>query len=285
MIKLLLFPSDYFDKNKIDPELETEFIAASNTGLFEIILFSYDDWFNKGVLKLNKKVWEKARAIYRGWMMTPEKYEKFYGELTKQNVELITTPESYAKMHVFPNIYEDIKVDTPIMQVYRLHEQIPLEQVFSCMERIMVKDYVKSVKGTDFPKFFTKEIGQDEFNQYMDLFYKYRGNLLTGGICIKEYIELKKYDGYSNEYRVFYINNEIASVSRNSGQPYYAEKPPSNLIEKYKGLPSRFYTVDYAELQSGEWKVLETGDGSVSGLSDYQDAEAFFRAIYLGLCK
>lgn len=280
-MNLLLFPSDYFDKNKVEPDLKAEYDAAINTGLFNVVLFSYDDWFNKGVLKLNKVVWEKVKAVYRGWMMTPKQYERFYCELYKQNIELVTTPDGYSRLHIFPEIYETIKEDTPVMLTYGLHEQIPLEKVFDVMDRFMVKDYVKSVKGNDFPRFFTRETSQADFDKAMELFYKYRGRLLTGGICIKEFIDLKQYDGHSNEYRVYYINNEIASISRNSGQPYYTEQPPKELLEKYKNLPSPFYTIDYAELVNGNWKILETGDGSVSGLSDFQDAEAFYRALYL----
>ena len=40
----------------------------------------------------------------------------------------------------------------------------------------------------------------------MKLFYNYRGNLYTGGICIKEYLLLRKYGDKTNEYRVFYVN-------------------------------------------------------------------------------
>ena len=45
-------------------------------------------------------------------------------------------------------------------------------------------------------------------------------------------------------------------------------------------LDSVFYTVDFAELSDGSWKVIETGDGGVSGLSDGQDAGAFYRSLY-----
>ena len=57
-------------------------------------------------------------------------------------------------------------------------------------------------------------------------------------------------------------------------------EPPKELIEKYQNLSSVFYTVDYAELEDGTWRVIEAGDGEVSGLSDGQDYEAFFRALY-----
>lgn len=82
---------------------------------------------------------------------------------------------------------------------------------------------------------------------------------------------------------MFYTNHEIISVSRNSGQGNYTNEPPKELIEKYRTIESIYYTVDFAELEDGSWKVLEAGDGSVSGLSDYQDAEVYFRVLYHSL--
>jgi hypothetical protein len=75
------------------------------------------------------------------------------------------------------------------------------------------------------------------------------------------------------------MNKNIVSVSKNSLQLDYVNNVPNELIEKYKNLPSPFYTVDYAELEDGTWKILEAGDGQVSGLSPNQDAESFFRTI------
>lgn len=63
----------------------------------------------------------------------------------------------------------------------------------------MINDFVKSVKGTDFPKFFDHTVTQEEFDKWMDVFYKYRGDLLTGGICVKEFLNLKFYDKRPNE--------------------------------------------------------------------------------------
>jgi hypothetical protein len=136
----------------------------------------------------------------------------------------------------------------------------------------MVKDSVKSVKGTEFPAFFDQSTSQAEFDEAMKIFYKYRGNLLTGGICVKEYLDLKRYDGVTNEFRVFYANGKIISVSKNSKQPESVNKLPMELAEKYLGLNSPYYTIDYAELADGSWKIIEAGDGSVSGLSSGQDA-------------
>lgn len=173
-----------------------------------------------------------------------------------------------------------VKDDTAKMSVYPLHEKINIEDVKKQFTRFMVKDYVKSVKGTEFPKYFDQTITQADFNNWMEVFYKYRGDLLTGGICIKEYLDLKQYGNRTNEYRVFYINHKPVTISRNSGQIVTAPQPPAELIDRYKDLPSCYYTVDYAELSDGTWMIIEAGDGSVSGLSEGQNYEAFFRALY-----
>ena len=47
MINTLLFPSSYFSIKNVDEDLKAEYDAATETGLFDIILFSYDKWFNE----------------------------------------------------------------------------------------------------------------------------------------------------------------------------------------------------------------------------------------------
>jgi hypothetical protein len=176
-------------------------------------------------------------------------------------------------------VYEDIRKDTPGMIAVPDGSAYSLDYIQKRFDRFMVKDYVKSVKGTDFPKCFTKGTTDEEFHEAMKTFFKYRGNLFSGGICFKEYVDLATYDGRTNEYRVFYVNNEVASVSRNSLQQEYTATPPDYLIQKYKSLASPFYTLDFAELANGCWKILEAGDGSVSGPSEGQNLESFYRAI------
>lgn len=277
---MILFPSDFYRVSKVDPDLQKEYEAACATGLYDVVMFGYDQWFQEDRLILSSAPGEPRKAVYRGWMMKPEQYEKFYEELRRNQIELVTTPPEYALMHVFPNVYPYVQDDTAKMEVFPLHEKIDVEKLKKNFFRFMVKDFVKSVKGTEFPKFFDQTVTQEEFDRWMEVFYKYRGNLLTGGICIKEFLDLKKYGDRTNEYRVFYINHIPATVSANSGQPDFANKLPQKLAEKYKDLGSVYYTVDFAELEDGSFKILEAGDGSVSGLSEGQDHEQYFRALY-----
>ena len=280
MVDLILFPSSFSDLAKVDEDLQKEYEAVLATGLFDVALFGYYQWFHEDRLVIRNAPEAERTAVYRGWMMKPDQYERFYHCLLEKNIRLVTEPEHYSLMHIFPNVYENVKEDTAKMELYQLHAQINVETLKKSFDRFMVKDYVKSVKGTEFPRYFDRSISQEEFDRWMEVFYKYRGELLTGGICIKEFLDLKQYGGKTNEYRVFYINHEIATVCRNSGQGNYTPEPPKNLIEKYRYLGSPYYTVDYAELEDGSWKIIEAGDGGVSGLSDNQDYEQYFRALY-----
>ena len=276
----IIFPSSFFDKRRIDEDMELEYEAVLSTGKFQIILFGYEDWFHGGCLTLSEEPENIISALYRGWMMNPEQYANFYNSLLLHHIRLITTPDMYEKLHIFPNIYSDIREDTAQILTFPLHSHIDIEEVKKRFARFMVKDYVKSVKGTEFPPYFDESITQEEFDSWMDIFYRYRADLLTGGICLKEYLNLKHYGKHTNEYRVFYLNNEMISVCRNSLQEIYTNEPPKFLIEKYQSLDSVFYSIDFAEMEDGSWKIIEAGDGSVSGLSDGQNYTAFFRSVY-----
>ena len=280
MIKAILFPCEMFAINEVDSCYQNEFDAVVENGDFELFFYDYEEFVRDGVLHLNKRPEEAVNAMLRGWMFNGNQYKDFYEKLQARNINLITTPEQYCQMHLFPRAYNLINEDTPGILVYPENERnVDLQEIKNKFERFMIKDYVKSEKGTDIPKFFDKQTSEEDFFYWLDVFKQYRGKLFTGGICIKEYVDLKKYGENTNEWRVFYLNGNVLSVSRNSGQKDFAAEVPKSLVEKYRNLPSPFYTVDYGELSDGSWKILEVGDGQVSGLSDNQDAQAFFRAI------
>ena len=280
MIRTILFPSSASDINHVDEEFAQEYAAALETGLFQVILFSADDWFQHGELPLSETPRNEVSAVCRGWMMKPEQYRDFYIRLLEKNISLITDPDMYTLMNVFPNVYPHLAQDTARILTFPLHEKIDIEMVKAVFDRFSVRDYMKSAMDKDFRFYFGPAVTQEEFDSWMETFYGYGGNLLTGGVCIRESLNLKRQKGTPNIFRVFYIKNRIVSVCRHSGQAPSAPEPPIFLIEKYKDLDSVFYTLDFAELEDGTWKIIEAGDGSVSGLSEGQDHPAFFRKMY-----
>lgn len=275
----LLYPSSYTDYRVVEEDMQDEYTAALETGLFQIVLFNYDHWLLGDRLRMTKPAFETDIAVYRGWMLKPEEYIRLYEEVKDRGICLLTTPDEYTAMHLFPNVYPHIQEDTAKMLFFE-EGSVDVEAVKKQFHRFMVKDSVKSVKGTEFPAFFDQSVSQEEFDNWMLVFYKYRGELLTGGICIKEYLDLKRYGNKTNEFRVFYANHQVISISRNSLQPVYTNEPPAELVRKYMDLPSPYYTIDYAELADSTWKIIEAGDGGVSGLSPRQDYKAYFRALF-----
>lgn len=273
----ILFPSDYFNCNKIDAELEQEYKAAIKAG-FNVMLFDYSSWFESRKLVLNQDS-NSDLILYRGWMMKPELYCEFENQLLNLGYHLVVNSNAYKRLHEFVHVYTIIRGDTAPMMKFPLYTRIDVEFIKSTLGRFMVKDYVKSVKGSDFPVYFDSTITQSEFDGWMEKFYQYRGNLLTGGICIKKYLDLKKYDGHTNEYRVFYYFNEPMILMKNSNQTDACCKPPIELINKYKMLDSPFFTLDFAQLEDDSWIIIESGDGQVSGITDSSQTEMFYKVL------
>ena len=267
---LILFPSDYFDPKKPDPDYKAEYEAVCQLPDFKIILYNHDGFTQGEPLKIYPDNYFTGECIYRGWMLNPEQYMALYDFQKNRDITLINTPEQYDYCHLFPVIYPEIEQFTPKILSFESEQPIDWDAVNNTFTRFMVKDYVKSVKGHNFPAFFEIPIKPEEMNRCISEFIELRGNLFTGGMVLKEYVELKKYGDTSNEYRAFYLRTELLSLSRNSNQADSCPLPPQEFTNKFKTLQSQYYTVDFAELVDGTWIVLETGDGQVSGLSPSQ---------------
>ena len=65
MIDLILFPSSYFNVSKVDEDLQAEYDAVKATGLFDVILFGYDKWFEEDQLVIKDIPQEERTAVYR----------------------------------------------------------------------------------------------------------------------------------------------------------------------------------------------------------------------------
>lgn len=274
----ILFPSSYINNKKADEEYEQEYTSAMKYG-FDVLLFNQEVWDTKREVSIIDNITpSNEEIIYRGWMMKPEDYFLFDNQLNEYGLNLLVTPTEYKNLHVFKNSYPYVAQDAPQTLFYNSVSEIDLEYINKTAGRFMVKDFVKSVKGTDFPKYFECP-SKEYFESQMQKFAEYRGDLFTGGIQVKEYLDLKKYGSNTNEYRAFYLNGQVISISHNSNQPGDANQPSNKLIQKYSHLQSSFYTVDYAECADGSFRVIETGDGGVSGLPEELSADMFYEKI------
>lgn len=275
----LLYPSDYYDNKTVDTDYENEYREASKFREFDIILYNYDEFITGGELKTYPGIFEGGLCIYRGWMLKPDKYKELYEKLKSMGVSLINSPHEYENCHLFPNTYEALKDYTPKTKWYENYKEIDWNNVNIEFNRFMIKDYVKSVKGTGFPIYFETPVSEESMKIYIDQFIYLRGVLFTNGIVIKDFVSFKKYGEIANEYRAFYLRGRVVSVSKNSNQSNNCPVVPYEFVEMFTGLKSNFYTVDFAELEDGKWIIIETGDGQVSGLSPNQYVFKFYDEI------
>jgi hypothetical protein len=274
----ILFPSRYDDKKKAEECYEPEFLCARSIPRFKTALYDHDNFIEDPAADL--RIYpglEPGPCLGRTWMFKPEEYKLFYDGVQALGGTLINSPAEYDRLHLFPNVYPFIKEDTPLSLSFPDPGHMPAAVINKTFHQFIVKDYVKSVKGHDFPVFFTTPISQKALDASISRFIELRQPLFTGGIVLKEFIELKRYGKKAtNEYRAFYLHNRVLTVSRNSQQPEDSSVVPQDLVDRCAHLPSRYYTVDFGERADGSFIILETGDGQVSGLSPDQNVSQYY---------
>jgi hypothetical protein len=96
-------------------------------------------------------------------------------------------------------------------------------------------------------------------------------------VCATE--EIQSVEVGNQRIRAFYYRGRLLSVSTYAEKLPNAPAVPLEFVESFANLPSQFYTADFAELENGEWIMVETGDGSVSGLPVTMDVHSFVEGL------
>lgn len=273
----LLYPCDYFNHKEVDEAYAQEMTIAKSLG-FDCLLFNYDEFIE--TKKINLSAVKRCDTIYRGWMLNGEDYYSFNNLLYLKGYILINSDEMYLACHHFNRVYPYLvdTINTP--KTIKYYPNINLKEHFT--DYFIMKDNVKSVKGTDFPDKISVDIDADEFLKLIDKFVEYRGKLYTGEIILKQYVDLKRYGNATNEWRVFYYYGQVLTTSANSNQPNGVPRVLDTIVNSIldiKPIRSKFFTADFAETESGDWILIETGDGQVSGLSPNQNIVEFYSKI------
>ncbi len=274
----ILLPCSHFDRDKPDDVFAAEHRAVQDMTELDVRLCNFDEFDEGSNLKLDRPANEPTACIWRGWMMAPKQYARFHRQCGRLGLDLITSPEAYELMHCFPNACKLINPgDTPRMVVFG--DRMSAGVVNGAFDAFMMKDFVKSVKQTGFPQRIETPLTQDECDELTEEFIRLRGDLYTGGIVCKQYVELKRYAMRTNEWRGFYLGGRLPTLSGNSMQPPTCPKPAGDLVARMEGFASPFYAVDFGELEDGTWTILETGDGQVSGLATEITPEVFYATL------
>jgi hypothetical protein len=274
---LILFPGDYSDSDTVDASFADEFKAASVQASLSVALFDQRAFEEQGVMKtsFDSDLAAPTVVVYRGWMMKPEEYQRFYQALVDKGAKMITSPEEYVNLRLFPNSYKKLIDNSPKIFIFG-EDDVDYQEIVRAFDRFVTKDHIKSAKGFDFSTVVDSRITKDDLKGLLARFKNFRGELFTGGYVFKRCVEYKRRGDKTNKWRCFYLNGRCLTIERNSGQPKRVPEPPDSLIFKYSNLDSHFYTVDFAETDKGDWTIVDVGDGQVSGLASGQDVMSYY---------
>ena len=191
--------------------------------------------------------------LYRGWMMNPGEYHSFSLLAERHGALMFTSVAQYLNTHHIPNWYPLLKEFTPetyVIENSRLAECDLVAELNSLgWGTFFIKDYVKSLKTSRGAIITTAE----EAPELVDMMGLYRGSI-EGGLCVR------KYEQFFDEKRFFIMKGQV-----------FSSKPYSDLVgymlrEVSQRIDSPFFSVDIAYGSNGRPRVVELGDGQVSGL-------------------
>lgn len=296
MIPHILYCADPFEPKKVDPDYEAEMTAASRNG-FSVLLFAFDALVNGETAAATKNIpvsGSLITVIYRGWMLTPEQYVALYENLETKNYLLINSPQAYRNCHYLPDSLRFIDAHTPQTISEKLEDDPYFEKLIGRADvfgngAVIVKDFVKSEKHDWETACFVPDASDKEkLRQTIENLVRLRGKYLNEGVVIRAFVELEALTVHSKsgmplteEYRLFFMDGELFGIYDYWEEGEYApEKPSVKTFEAIaQTVESRFFTMDIARQQNGEFIIIELGDGQVSGLPDRLDPDVFYSRL------
>ena len=289
----IIFCNSLLDPKAVDPEYEREWREALEVG-FRAALISYEALQEnnpqKAVARI-KNEQAKVPAIYRGWMLKPRAYSLLFDALLEKNIELINSPPQYQHCHYFPESYPTIRSLTPKSNWTPPLEALDFERIFKLTHAfgsspIIVKDYVKSEKHHWKEACFIPDASDKEnVKAVVEKFWELRGDYLNEGLVFRQFEALKPLTHHSKsgmpltkEYRIFFGRSKIIQVFPYWEEGVYEEPLPSlvSFLEIAQPISSHFFTMDIAQKKTGEWIIMELGDGQVAGLPEHASTKDFY---------
>ncbi len=285
----ILFPHEPFEPTKVDSSLADEYEAARVIG-FPTVFYDHEaleSGNTSEALRLVPASDSQRRSIFRGWMIPGDVYKAAYDELTTKGYVPEVTPSAYEQAHYLPFAYPLTEGDTPrsgwiegddVDAAWRLYAD------FSRKDAI-IKDWVKSAKSRwKDGCFIPADTGEQRFREIYRVFREERSKLFNRGVVLREFMPIVERGSdirglpVVEETRLFFWHGEILVTPMGT--------PPSPLDERArwesiaKRFQSPFITIDVAYLTDGSWKIVEVGDGGVSGLPMGLEPERFFASLW-----
>jgi hypothetical protein len=289
----VVFCAHPLDRSAVDPDYDSEAAAVNELGL-QYALVRVEPLIQRGDAAAAVRglpVRGPGPALYRGWMLAPDRYHALHTALAGAGDQLVNTPEAYRHCHWLPESYAAIEPWTP-RSAWVPELELSMDRVLSVARSfgsrpLVVKDYVKSRKHEWAEACFIPDgTNASAVERVVRRFLELTGDELQGGIVLREFVEFDRVGAHARsgmplarEWRVFWFDREPVLVA-----PYWpevsGEPPPVDAFREASArVESRFFTMDLAKRTDGEWAIVELGDGQVSGLPDGANPAALLSGV------
>ncbi len=243
-----LFPSDYFKPQRVDSAYTEQCDRLQARG-FSTSVISLEN-LSLGAAKIYPQPDPGEQLIYRGWMLSPDDYSLLVNAVRTTGADLWIDRDEYLSTHYLPNWYPFLQDLTPETHWFNVDTDLENELIKLGWNQFFIKDYVKSLKTS---------IGSiinhpSEIGQVVAEMSKFRGTI-EGGICVRKVEEFIT----ETEQRYFVINGRAFAAST-------ATNIPDIVTACSRRINSKFFSVDIIDRIDGCQRVVEIGDGQVSGL-------------------
>ncbi|WP_310481871.1 ATP-grasp domain-containing protein [Chamaesiphon sp. VAR_48_metabat_403] len=243
-----LFPSNYFKPQRVDSAYTEQCDRLHKSG-FDTSVISLEN-LSLGASKIYPPPHPDEKLIYRGWMISPDEHSLLVNAVRNTGADLWIDRDEYLSTHYLPNWYPLLQDLTPETYWFNVDADLNRELIKLGWNKFFIKDYVKSLKTS------IGSIIKDpsEIGQVVAEMHKFRGTI-EGGICVRKVEDFIT----ETEQRYFIINGRAFAAST-------ATKIPDIVKVCASRINSKFFSVDIIDRIDGCQRVVEIGDGQVSGL-------------------
>ncbi|MEU5473691.1 GNAT family N-acetyltransferase [Streptomyces lydicus] len=286
---LFLFSGDPLHPRRTDPQFAPEAAAARSAGAATAVL-DHEALLAGHAADAVSRVPRGAGPLwYRGWMLPADRYAALAEALAARGGRLLTSPAAYRTAHELPGWYEAFRPLTP--QSVWLPCAPGVAPAPAALARLagpltvpgrrcplVVKDWVKSRKHEWEEAAYVPDAADTErLAAVVGRFVALQEESLTGGVVLRAFEE---YDRAVGEARVWWVDGEPVLTGPHPDTPGLCPDPDlTHVASLVRQLGLRFCTTDLALRADGVWRVVEVGDGQVSGLPAGADPHPLFEAL------